>query len=173
MSSDIQQRRALVARVVAAIRANADHSDRLDQLGAMRFGLNRTDSRSVEILRRLGPMTANKLAEHLGITTGGVTTVIDRLEQAGYARRRRNHEDDRRLVLVEATKLAAQRENEIFGDLIEGTAKLVNSFEDGELLLIERFLNRVGELVAGHADHLANQPARRTGSARVMSRRSR
>jgi len=118
-------------------------------------------------------MTANKLAEHLGMTTGGVTTVIDRLEQAGYARRRRNHEDDRRLVLVEATKLAAQRENEIFGGLIDGTGKLVNSFEDSELLLIERFLNRVGELVAGHADHLANQAARRTGSARLMSRRSR
>jgi DNA-binding MarR family transcriptional regulator len=170
MSSDNPERRELVARVVAAIRANADQSDRLDQLGARRFGLNRTDSRSVEILRRLGPLTANKLAEQLGMTTGGVTTVIDRLEQAGYARRR-DHEDDRRLVLIEATKLAAQRENEIFGELIEGTANLVNSFADGELLLIERFLNEVGKLAAGHADHLAAQPARPTDSARAMSRK--
>jgi DNA-binding MarR family transcriptional regulator len=154
MSNNNPSRRELITRVVAAIRTSADATDRLDQLAAKRFGLNRTDTRSLEILRRLGPMTANKLAVQVGVTTGGVTTVIDRLERAGYARRR-SDEQDRRLVLVEATKLAAQREHEIFGDLIDGSAKVVSSFSDAELVVIERYLSQIGELVSSHTERLA------------------
>src|ERR1700738_1766643 len=95
MSSDTGSRRELVEAVVAAVRANADQTDRLDQRAAARFGLNRTDGRGLELLRRLGPMTANQLAAQLGMTTGGVTTVIDRLEEPGDARQRDGSEGRR------------------------------------------------------------------------------
>ena len=154
MSSETPTRPERVARVVALIRENADRTDRLDQLAAARFGLNRTDARSFEILRRLGPMTANRLADQLGMTTGGVTTVIDRLETAGYVRRRHDSQD-RRLVLVETTRLAAQREQEIFGELIAATARQVSSYGDEELAVIAEYLDRVGQIVAEHCDRLA------------------
>ena len=144
MSSNTGSRRELVEAVVAAVRANADQTDRLDQLAAAQFGLNRTDGRGLELLRRLGPMTANQLAAQLGMTTGGVTTVIDRLEYAGYARRRHDSEDRRR-VLVEATTLAAEREFEIFGTLIEGTARFVSAFPDSDLETIERFMRGLAD----------------------------
>jgi len=160
MSSDREGRRELIEAVMSAVRANADQTDRLDQLAAAQFGLNRTDGRGLELLRRLGPMTANQLAIKLGMTTGGVTTVIDRLEHAGYARRRQDSEDRRR-VLVQATKLAAVRESEIFGTLIDGTARALSSFPDSELATIERFMRRLGELMAVHCDRLAAAPGDR------------
>jgi DNA-binding MarR family transcriptional regulator len=139
---------------MATIRANADQSDRLDQLASARFGLNRTDGRGVEILGRLGPMTAKQLAVYLGMTTGGVTTVIDRLEKAGYVRRRHDGEDRRR-VLLETTDLLATRESEIFGELIRKTLQLVSSYDDAELEVIGKFLEQVGGIVAAHSDQLA------------------
>jgi len=154
MSSKSPGRRELIARVIGLIRENADRTDQLDQLSAARFGLNRTDGRGFEILMRLGPMTANRLAAQLGMTTGGVTTVIDRLEKAGYARRRHD-KNDRRLVLVEATERGEQKEREIFGELIAATARLVGSYGDAELQVIADYLERVGAIVVKHVDRLA------------------
>ena len=138
---------------MAVIRTNADQSARLDQVGATRFGLNRTDARAVELLGRLGPMTAKQLAAHLGMTTGGVTTVIDRLEKAGYLRRR-DDPDDRRRVVLQTTDLHARREREIFGELIGKTLRVVSGYGEKELELIGGFLEQIGAVVAAHNDKL-------------------
>jgi DNA-binding MarR family transcriptional regulator len=53
-------------------------------------------------------MTAGRLAELSGLTTAAVTSVLDRLERAGYARRVRDQED-RRQVIVEVTPLLLER----------------------------------------------------------------
>src|SRR5215472_2809960 len=101
-------RRQLVHEVIAAMRALASEMDGLDQAVADRYGINRTDMRCVEMLRRLGPMQPKDLAEAMGYTTGGITTVIDRLEESGYATRQPDRYD-RRKVLVEATTLAGRQ----------------------------------------------------------------
>src|SRR5262245_30017421 len=98
--SESTDSRPLIEAVQAGLRAVATEIDRLDQLSADQFGLNRTDQRALDIVSRLGPLSATALASALGLTTGGITTVIDRLEQAGYARRRPDPVDRRR-VLVE------------------------------------------------------------------------
>ena len=36
-------------------------------------------------------MTPGKLAKWMGLSTGGVTVMLDRLEQGGYIRREANH----------------------------------------------------------------------------------
>ena len=63
-------------------------------------------------------MTAGRLAALSGLTTAAVTSVLDRLERAGYARRVRDHED-RRQVTVELTPLLAERATPIWGPLGE------------------------------------------------------
>jgi len=68
----------------------------------------------------------------LGFTTGGVTTVLDRLERAGYARRRADTTDRRRLV-VETTTATAARDQQVFGDLTRQTADLVANYTDHQL----------------------------------------
>ena len=55
---------------------------------AERAGINATDLESLDFLRREGPMTAGRLAELTGLSTGGaITALIDRLEKAGFVRR--------------------------------------------------------------------------------------
>src|SRR5262247_1705136 len=108
---------ALPARVADGLRALSTEIDRLDQAAADRYGLNRTDMRALDIVGRAGPLAPTALARRLGITTGGVTSVLDRLEQAGYIRRRPDPGDRRRQV-VETTEATAARDKEVFGDLI-------------------------------------------------------
>src|SRR2546429_9536726 len=57
------------------------------QTVAIRFGLSESDIETLETLIDMGASTAGRLSELTGLTSGAVTRVIDRLEQAGYVRR--------------------------------------------------------------------------------------
>jgi DNA-binding MarR family transcriptional regulator len=54
----------------------------------------------MDLLNTLGPMTAGELAGRTGLSSGATTRLIDRMERAGYVRRR-SDEHDRRCVIVE------------------------------------------------------------------------
>ena len=96
------RKRRLFDELMVEFRASQNATDRFDQAVADTLGLNRTDLRVIDIVEREGRLTAGQVAERTGLTTGAVTTVIDRLEEAGYARRVRDTEDRRR-VFVEVT----------------------------------------------------------------------
>jgi DNA-binding MarR family transcriptional regulator len=156
--------RALPGQVAGDLRALSTEIDRLDQAAADRYGLNRTDMRALEILGRAGPLAPTALAHLLGFTTGGVTTVLDRLEKAGYIRRRPDPGDRRRQV-VETTEATAARDEEVFGDLIRGTRDLLADYTNDELLVIRDFLDRVRQLTAAHADALGRHARTGPGNA--------
>jgi DNA-binding MarR family transcriptional regulator len=148
--------RALPARVAGSLRALSTEIDRLDQAAADRYGLNRTDMRALDIICRAGPLAPTDLARLLGFTTGGVTTVLDRLERAGYIRRLADTADRRRLV-VEATAATAARDREVFGDLIRQTGELLATYTDDQLAVIDDFLTRARQLTAAYADTLSGR----------------
>src|ERR1700722_20308104 len=66
---------------------------------ADRMGLSVTDAKCRSILVQLGPMTAGVIAQRLGLTTGAVTGVIDRLVAAKLVRRVGDPADRRRVVV--------------------------------------------------------------------------
>src|SRR5262249_13534572 len=82
---------------------------------------------------------------------GGVTTVLDRLERAGYVRRRPDSGDRRRLV-VEVTQVTTARDQEVFGELVRKTSDLLAAYSDDQLLVIRDFLTRARKLTAAYAD---------------------
>jgi DNA-binding MarR family transcriptional regulator len=127
--------------------------DRLDQLAAERYGLNRTDLHALEVVSRLGSLTPTELAQALRFTTGGVTTVIDRLEQAGYVRRRPDG-SDRRRVIVEPTALTRQRDGEVFGALAGASEELAATYSDKKLRVISDFLRRSRTAIAAQTNAL-------------------
>src|SRR5581483_10377816 len=116
MSSGEKQR--LLAELDDEIRASQVATDMVDQGVADLLGVNRTDIRCMDILDRLGTISAGRLAEESKLTTGAVTAVIDRLEKAGYVRRVRD-ESDRRRVLVELTPEAKKGAAEFYQPMIE------------------------------------------------------
>jgi len=150
--------RALPAQVTGSLRALSTEIDRLDQAAADRYGLNRTDMRALDIVGRAGPLAPTDLARLLGFTTGGVTTVLDRLERAGYVHRRPDTADRRRLV-VEATAATAARDQEVFGDLIRRTGELLASYTNDQLAVIDDFLTRARQLTAAYASTLTGPPS--------------
>lgn len=89
--------------VLAELRASQSATARFDQAVADAAGLNRTDMAIIDTLDREGPAPAGRLAEVTGLSSGAMTTALDRLERAGYARRARDS-GDRRRVLVELTE---------------------------------------------------------------------
>jgi DNA-binding MarR family transcriptional regulator len=145
--------RASIADVQSELRGLSTEIDRLDDIAAERFGLNRTDLRALDLVRGAGSLAPTDLARGLGFTTGGVTTVIDRLERAGYVRRTPDPADRRRVVL-EATPAVLDREAVVFGPLGRDMADMVAAFDDGELAVIRDFLRRSRETTAAHVDRL-------------------
>jgi DNA-binding MarR family transcriptional regulator len=145
--------RALAGQVAASLRALSTEIDRLDQAAADQYGLNRTDMRALDIVGQAGPLAPTTLARRLGFTTGGVTSVLDRLERAGYIRRRPDPGDRRRQV-VETTEATVTRDQAVFGDLIRSTGDLLASYTDGQLQIIDDFLNRSRQLTAAYVSAL-------------------
>src|SRR4051794_30507440 len=78
-------RQELYERITDAVRAYQRSVDLRDEIACVIMGITRPDGRCLDLLHNNGPMTAGRLATESGLTTGGVTAVIDRLEKGGWA----------------------------------------------------------------------------------------
>jgi DNA-binding MarR family transcriptional regulator len=153
MSSDI--RRQLIEEVQLSLRALHSAVDTVNQAVADHLGINRTDLRCVEIVARQGPLTAGQLAAASGLTSGAVTTVIDRIEEAGFVRRVRDR-TDRRRVRVELIPAAGLRLHALYRDLLAASAENLERYTDDELHMIGDFVRRGRDITAEHADRIAS-----------------
>lgn len=64
------------------------------------LGLPLTDYCTLELIIGFGQLSTGQITRLTGLSTGGTTAMLNRLEHAGYIRRER-HPDDRRVVIVE------------------------------------------------------------------------
>ncbi len=71
-------------------------------------GISATDLDALEHLEADGPLTQRQLGERLSLTSGAVTMLVDRLEQAGWVKRGA-HPSDRRYVMVGLSATALER----------------------------------------------------------------
>ena len=127
-----------------------------------RLGLNAGDHKYADILMRAGPMTAGKLAEITGLTTGAITGVVDRLARAGWVQRKPDPSDKRRVILVPVNNpKKARAVQEIFGSLGAAMAKLSGSYTQKELALIHEYMRRSRTILLTEAVKLGgNRPAK-------------
>src|ERR1041384_2869884 len=107
---------------------------------AAQMGLSATDEKCLDLAMRAdGPVTAGRIAELSGLSTGAVTGVIDRLERAGYVRRVRDPHD-RRKVLVEVTPGDLEKFGAVFEVARQRMIEVLEQFDAAELGVIERYL---------------------------------
>jgi DNA-binding MarR family transcriptional regulator len=113
----------------------------LHQAVADSLSLHLTDHKCMGMLCEMGPLSAGKLAELTGLTTGAITGVINRLEQAGYAKRVPNPQD-RRNINAKARNVAkfSARMEGLLGPLREKMRVLLSGYSAEELTLILDFL---------------------------------
>ncbi|RHX77532.1 MarR family transcriptional regulator [Leptospira yasudae] len=126
------------------------------QAAAERFGLNATDMKTLPLLEE-GPIAAGKLAQSLGLTTGAVTTVIDRLEKSGIVRRVADP-NDRRKVVVEFNPERMQDAAKVYAPMGEAMRNLFEKYSDQELELLIRFQEEATAILIQEATNLRNLP---------------
>jgi len=152
----------LIDEVDAELNELRRTADRLDEVVAGQFGVNRTDLRCLGILYRRGRVTAGQLAEESGLTPGAITTVLDRLERSGYANRVADP-TDRRRVLVTSTVATRELGARVFGELELASRARLEPLEAGTILSIRDYLSGIrdfyGELVEAAASTAADSAA--------------
>jgi DNA-binding MarR family transcriptional regulator len=147
------------------VRESQRGTDITDDLLCQLLGINRSDSRCLDILDQRGQMTAGALAQESGLSTGAITAVIDRLEKAGYAQRVADPADRRR-VLVELTEKARAAGYELMaGPMIEAGERLLDRYSEAELELMIDFMERGAEIRENHIEWLRAKLADRAESS--------
>jgi DNA-binding MarR family transcriptional regulator len=133
--------------------------DAFDEAAAVCLGVNRTDLRCLELLLRREAAMPSELGTALGLTTGSVTAMLDRLEKLGYLTRSPDP-TDRRKVVVRITPEAARRAYEIYGPLAgEGAETIAATYTAEELELVLDFLRRSRLLYERHLTRVRSMPA--------------
>ena len=89
-------------RALRAFSRARHHNARLLDAVAGRWSVAASDIRALGFIAERGTPTPRELADHLGVTTGAVTSMLDRIERAGLANRT-PHSSDRRSIRLELT----------------------------------------------------------------------
>ena len=145
----------MIEGLITAFRASGNQDSAFENLAADRLGVNRTDLHCLNAIENAAGLTAGELAAEVGLTSGAVTGVIDRLEHAGFARRAPDPADRRR-VKVEVTPEFYARAEQIWAPLAaEWEVSLASHFTAAELTRITEFLNLTNEVGKRHLDRLA------------------
>ncbi|MEL6734276.1 MAG: MarR family transcriptional regulator [Pseudomonadota bacterium] len=103
--------------LVLACRRLYSAIDKLDAKAASLVGVTRNDLRCLNLLAE-APQKPAQIITELGLTSGSVTALLDRLEKLELAKRSRDP-NDRRSVVVHPT----ERLFEILGPLYRGVAE--------------------------------------------------
>src|SRR6476620_8339444 len=155
--------RETIDSVVRSLRRVNLQGSFFGQTVAIRFGLSESDVEALELLLDTGAATAGRLSELMGLSTGAVTRVIDRLEQAGYVRRVPDAADRRRVVveLVPEKMEAMEATMASYGDK---SAAEMKRYSDAELAVINDVLTRMADVTRDEANARRDAPEGEKGA---------
>src|SRR3954463_15776274 len=125
-------RAALMQELESAMRRSSGQGVIFGQAVAERAGISSSDLECLDFLNLEGRVTAGRLAELTGLTTGAITGVVDRLERAGYVRRERD-ESDRRKVFIAIVPENVAKVGRFYEHLQRGMLELWETYSDAEL----------------------------------------
>jgi DNA-binding MarR family transcriptional regulator len=120
---------------------------------ARQLGLSLADLRYLQTITTMSPATAGDIATRTGLTTGAVTRMVDRLEQAGFVRRVRATADRRSVVVVPDEKASA-RVASMYGGMATAWSELLSNYTDEQLEVILDLFQRMSDLSASQVEAL-------------------
>jgi len=136
-----KDRAELVQSLTREIRRFIAGSVLFNQQLADRLGINATDYQILNLIELLGDATPGDLARMAGLTTGGITVALDRLEKAGYVRREKNP-SDRRSLLVRVVSGRMRKIFALYKSVNETMDKMYSAYSDDQLAIVLDFLMR-------------------------------
>ena len=139
--SSPKARAALLQNLEEAMRRSSAQGVVFGQAVANVAGISNSDLECLDFLNLEGRVTAGRLAEVTGLTTGAITGVVDRLENAGFVRRERD-ETDRRKVFIVVVPETTAKIAQFYVPMQQAMHKLWSSYSDAELKLLLRFMTQ-------------------------------
>ncbi|MGO4454387.1 MarR family winged helix-turn-helix transcriptional regulator [Arthrobacter sp. RAF14] len=106
------------------------------------LGVNSTDLAALRYLLAesgIRQVTASRIERHLGLSSASTTTLVARLEKAGYLIRQPD-DRDRRFNILHPTERARTVVHSILEVQAEALTVVARSFDDEELDVVEKFL---------------------------------
>jgi len=114
---------------------------------ASRIGLSATEFEAMDIISRNQPITAGKLAEYCGLTTGAITGIVDRLERGQFVCRRRDPEDRRRVFIVPIENAERSKKvRALYRPMAKGFEKFVGCYNAEQVRFLIDMQNMANEM---------------------------
>lgn len=133
-------RAALMQELEEAMRRSSAQGVLFGQTVANVAGISGSDLECLDFLNLEGRVTAGRLAEVTGLTTGAITGVVDRLEKAGLVRRERDETDRRKVFIVTVPENVASI-GRFYVPMQQAMHKVWSRYSEEELRLLLRFAN--------------------------------
>ena len=134
-------RAVLMQELEYAVRRSSALGVIFGQTVASRVGISSSDLECLDFLNLEGRVTAGRLAELTGLTTGAITGVVDRLEKARLVRRERD-DNDRRKVFIAPVPENIAKVGKFYEHMQRAMLKQWDSHSDAELRLLLRFMTQ-------------------------------
>lgn len=154
--SSAKTRAALTTELEHAIRRSTGSGAIFSQTVASYVGVSSSDLECLDFLNLEGRVTAGRLAEVTGLTTGAITGVVDRLEKAGFVRRERDSEDRRKVFIAPVPENIA-KVGKCYEPVQRAMLELWSSYSESELRLLLRFADEGYKAMLAATEHLKAQ----------------
>ena len=153
-----ERRQALIEQLYALGEANSTETALFQQVAASKYGLGITDMKALSTLIQERSMTAGQLAQRLSLTTGAVTSVIDRLERRNFVRREPDLNDRRKVIVTvnPETIAAGNAGGNVYLSIGAAFNALYAMYTTEQLEFLARHLQTSIELVRQEIAKLAN-----------------
>jgi DNA-binding MarR family transcriptional regulator len=151
-------RELLLMQLMRAIRIGSAQGVLHSHLIADRLGINSSDLESLDLLQFHGSLSAGRLAELTGLTTGAITGLVDRLERAGFVRRTKDPRDRRRVIIELNREQAEPKIMPYFEPLSDAMVEFMQRFGDAELETLLEFAEGAAVAMQQAIDRLRDLP---------------
>ena len=102
-----------------------------------------SDFAVMEMLLHKGPQAVNEIGRRIDLTSGAITTAVDRLESRGLVTREA-HERDRRARIVRLTPRGKEQAVRVFGSHKTAMNAAANGLSKSERAMLIRLLKKLG-----------------------------
>ena len=145
----------LVRQIVEAGRSVYAAFDAVDEAISKSLRLHRSDLRCLNLLES-GPLKASEIGQRLGLSSGSVTALIDRLEKAGFVERQRSTVD-RRSVEVHIPEACYGRIAQLYKLVAASVQKRFSGTETSKLQTSAIAISAFAEACQSAADQLSDE----------------
>ena len=114
---------------------------------ARKLGFSATDHKYLSFFLVKGKLTAGELAELSGLTTGGVTGLIDRFEKKKLVKRQYDDSDRRKVFIIPNNEKIITLFEPFYKGFQDETDEIIKAFSTNEIAIIESYLSRSIELM--------------------------